>query len=185
MYANHVPLLSDHGRTGDGVADLVTFALLSIRQPFTLIPRQFRDVRKRGAKSQWLFGFKLPGYIYVKAHGAILASDLNSTPDAVDAIEILTRVPGLGIVKAAFVAQMLGYDVACFDSRNAKVLGLGSRPFRTDGKPPLRRRVVSYVAMTRDTGGAEYWWDNWCERVAVDRGRTPMQISAMHLEVLK
>lgn len=190
MYADHVPQLRAHGEaTPQGLADLITFALLTIRQPFTRMPEQFREVRKHGAEAACLFGWKQPGYEYAHEHSASMQARLRETTGAEEAIEVINDVPGLGIVKSAFVAQMLGHDVACFDSRNAVKLKLGPRPFRPrkdDRSLAWRRRqIVSYVHMTRESGGAEFWWNDWCERVGRDNGMPAIKISAIHLEVLQ
>lgn len=94
----------------------------------------------------------------------------------------------MGIVKAAFVAQMLGHDVACLDSRNVEREGLPARQWRTDGdaRKATRghvRKVGRYIAATR--GHARRYWNEWCAYVAQDYDLTPLAVSELHLAICK
>lgn len=187
MYANDVPRISDwaHDRP-ENLRDLITFVLLTIRVPFGRVAPAMDDVRRQGADSAFLWGWKRPGYEYVRDNAEILFGDLFDA-DTVTAIDILaTRVPGLGIVKGAFVAQMFGHNVACMDTRNLSDLGYSGRYARTDGRfdklrPETRqRKIADYVSMTIASGGAEHWWDHWCTGIAPSLVTTPDKVSRMH-----
>lgn len=191
MYSDHVPLLTRHGQTARGLADLATFVLLTIRQQFPRVPDEMKDVRKTGENSRALFAWKLEGYrdLHKPAWEGVAARVL-ATRKADYAIETLMgAVHGLGIVKAAFVAQMLGHPVACLDSRNLVRLGLSKRAFRAwrgDGYSAraIGRKVTAYVATCERAGGASFLWDAWCTEVGRDYGSTAQQISAMHLAAI-
>ena len=97
--------------------------------------------------------------------------------DAVGAIDALTSVNGLGIVKPAFVVQMCGLDVACLDSHNLTRLGLSQSHFKlskTVSHATKRKKIAEYVEYTRETGGAEYWWNTWCNYVAGNRANSSL-----------
>lgn len=96
----------------------------------------------------------------------------------------MLEVPGLGIVKSAFVLQLMGFDVACLDSRNIKREGRNPRAFRTDGNDPhmLRPKVARYLDETY--GKAETYWDAWCRDVAEAYHLTPEAVSELHLSIV-
>lgn len=187
MYAEDAPRISEwaHDRP-ENLRDLITFVLLTIRVPFQRVEASMIDVRKQGANSAFLWGWKRPGFEYVRDNAAELHADLFDA-DTITAIDILaTRVPGLGIVKGAFVVQMLGHEVACMDTRNLVELGYEGRYMRTDGvfaklRPATRqRKIVDYVQTTIASGGAAHWWDHWCSGIAPGLAMTPNEVSRLH-----
>ena len=188
MYADHVPLINDAMRTDAATfARGVMFASLSIRQPVENVPAYLDDLDQTGAESVYLLGMKRNTYRHVMAHREALWSDVCavSLDRPQDAIARLLEVPGLGIVKAAFIAQFLGHDVACLDSRNVAREGRALRAWRTDGLSPARlsAKVDAYCAET--WGKAEFYWNAWCEDVASARPRhSAEEISALHLAIL-
>ena len=139
-----------------------------------------------------LFGHKFDAWAWISDDGnaARLWRNLLALENYADklacehAIACLLEVPGLGIVKAAFICQLMGFDVACLDARNIKREGRNPRAFRTDGKAPhlLRAKVAAYVAETH--GRAQEYWDAWCYDVAEAYGRTAQQISDLHLAII-
>lgn len=196
MYARDMPLLKAHAEASpEGLADVITFTLLSIRQPFATVERAMRDVRVNGAESVYLWGWKREGFEYAwdNAHHLYFQC-IARQPGAVDCIDALaTLVPGLGIVKGAFVAQMLGHNVACFDTRNLAALEIDPRTFREfkrrEGKCVVRyetraRRIADYVQMTIETGGAAHWWDLWCHALAPQFAGEADAVSAKHVEII-
>jgi hypothetical protein len=87
-------------------------------------------------------------------------------------------------VKGAFIAQLMGYDIACLDARNVSREARNPRAYRTDGKTPrqLEPKVRLYVGET--FGRAAEYWDLWCEDVAQAYGRTAQEISELHLAIV-
>jgi len=180
MYDNDIPVLRAHGHASPkGFADVATFVLLTIRQRLELIEAQFKDVRRRGAKSVYLFGSKRDGFHYLQEHAAPLHADVlkaYATQDTVAAIDLIQTVPGLGIVKGAFVAQCLGFtDAACLDSINVQRMGFDPRaPFLAGrGERPckpaaFRKRIEQYLYVCNEHGNARYWWNSWCDYKAND-----------------
>lgn len=189
-YHNHVAAISEWALEGpENLADIITFALLSIRQPFSGLVDTMADVRANGSSSAYLFGFKIDGYRYARARQDEMLADLRDAADendVVTAMNVLTRVPGLGLAKAGFVAQMLGFPVGCIDSRNAAVHGIDYKTIRLDKahiKNPWtwHRKVKTYVNLCKHLGGAAKLWNDWCEAYEPGNGEG---ISARHCEAL-
>jgi hypothetical protein len=187
MYAEHVPLISAHMRASpEGFVRGVMFAICSIRQPVTIVPDQLDELEQ--GDTSCLFGHKRDAYAYLAEHSVALWRDVCALSDPCAAIGRLCDVPGLGVVKAAFVCQLLGLNVACLDARNIKREKRNPRAYRSDGEarkrtPAFKRKVARYVAET--SGRAEYYWNAWCEDVAATYRRTPLEISELHLSVCK
>lgn len=194
MYARDMAKVRKHGLASpDGLVDVITFALLTIQQPLQTVERQFADVAKRGAHSVYLFGAKRGGFVYACEHKAALYAAVTQAASAaspVAAIEALCAVPCLGMVKAAFVAQLLGLEVACLDRHNLARLGLREDAFRLPKKalPATRRaKIAAYVDACAASGGSRYWWDSWCTHVAGRRGsplKTAAAVSAYHWQCM-
>lgn len=195
MYADHMPQLREHGQASyAGFADLVTFAVLSVRQPFIKTPEQMADVRKKGLDSDFLWGWKHDNYRFMHDKdewaGPAIWHTVRDAKLPEDALEALVKVPGLGIAKGGFVAQMMGHNVACFDSRNLAKYGIPLRKYRLDNWRPMkdstvRRKIENYCDDCREHGGAQVFWDDWCTSAAKDYAETPDQISALHLAAIR
>jgi hypothetical protein len=194
MYNRDMPLLRAHALASpDGLVDVIAFVLSTIQQPLASCARQMADIRAHGAASVYLFGSKRAGYEYAVEHREVLFAAVVKAVevgDVVGAVDVLANVPGLGVVKASFVAQIVGLEVACLDSHNLKRLGLPETAFRLSKgvKPATKRaKIAAYVQACGDTGGAEYWWNSWCSHVAgIGRANkrlpTADAVSAFHVE---
>jgi hypothetical protein len=142
---------------------------------------------REGVDSKYLLGHKRDAYAYLETHHVELWNTVRSAESVREAILALLHVPGLGIVKSAFICQLAGFNVACLDSRNNKRLGLNADRYRTRGGKSkqgkaVAKKVDAYIA---ETGGrAREFWDTWCADVAGFWGSTPHEISAIHLAIL-
>jgi len=194
MYKTDARKMARHARRSPaGLTDLVTFALLTIQQPLQTVERQFADVREHGAASKYLFGAKREGFAYAVEHADMLHAGMMAAlavDDVVGAIDLVALVPGLGVVKAAFVCQMAGFDIGCLDRHNLARLGLPETAFRLPKKllPETRRaKIAEYVRYTRAAGTSEFWWDSWCAYVAGRRGsplKTAAAVSRYHCSAI-
>jgi len=176
MYDRDMPAMRAHALASpEGLTDVITFVLCTIQQPLQSVSNQMSDIRANGASSKFLFGSKRAGYLYAVEHAAVLHAAIVAaveTNDVVGAVDVLTNIPSLGVVKASFVAQICGLEVACLDTHNLKRLGLAETAFKLSKsvKPATKRaKIAAYVKVCGETGGARHWWNSWCEYVAGSR----------------
>lgn len=162
---------------------VVAFVLLTIQQQFTWMPQQVKDVAQFGTKSRFMFGWKPDGLEFARQNKRRLwqaASAVWHKESSLDdlILEYLS-IPGLGIVKASFLAQLTVADGACLDTVNIQRLGLAADAFKTPKSlkiGALKARLLTYNATWRAHGDSAYWWDTWCDTLAdrteIDSGRT-------------
>jgi hypothetical protein len=193
MYAEHIPQINAGMRDCPEVfARGVMFSILSIRQPITRIPKMLRDLDKNGENSTALNpAMKFDGWQYMQDHATATWRDVCAL-DTRDALVRLLAVPSLGIVKAAFVLQFLGHDIACLDTHNLNKLGLSLRTFanhcrtgRSHTGGFTSRQIDLYFSLAATHGRAESFWDTWCNERAPAYGITGDEISALHLEIIR
>lgn len=170
--------------------------LLSIRQPFHTIARMMDDVQAQGARSQYLWGFKRPGFKYLLDNYKGIHSLVNlynrGTMSHDTFVHDLMAVPGMGVAKASFFAQLLVGEGACLDSHNLAYLGLGARTFDFDKGASTTancyKKIAKYEATWRAVGDSARWWDDWCDLVAAqypDFFRDGSEVSALHRVALR
>ena len=173
MFYRDMPLLRSHALSSPaGLLDVIAFVLCTIQQPLQSVAKQMADIRANGAEARALFGSKRPGYVYARDHIEVLYAAVKrgaEVGDTVGTVDALLAIPGLGVVKASFVAQICGLEVACLDTHNLRALGLAETAFKLPkGLKPATRlaKVAAYVAVCAESGGSAFWWDRWCETVA-------------------
>jgi hypothetical protein len=157
--------------------DVGLIALLSIRMQWVGVGNQLADVRANGRKSKCLWGHKRKGYDYLVENKRVLyrtVRDLRAGRISTRAfIRQWLKVPGLGIVKAGFVAQMTCGKAGCLDMHNIERYGLDVKAFVV----PKRVNIADQMAVIDDTinhylsvcelcGGTEVLWNGWCMYVA-------------------
>lgn len=186
LYAQHNPVIANYMREStEGFFRGAIFAVLSIRKPIVVVPDDLKAVANGDLSP--LFGHKLDAHLYLLDHGPALRERVLSAPDNATRLAALCEVPGLGIVKAGFVLQLMGYDVACLDTRNIKREGRPPREFRSDGRKgkatkAFRARITHYLAEVE--GRSAEYWDHWCEDVAKVYKMTADEISELHLSIV-
>jgi hypothetical protein len=142
--------------------------LLSIQQPWHSVRRQFDDVQANGSASRFLWGNKGKAWAFLQEHAGRIADAILSE-DHEAAILTVLEVPGLGIVKASFLLQMLTGEGACLDLHNLDRLGLKRDAFKTPKTlkvDTVKARIATYVATWKAQGDSRFWWDSWCNHVA-------------------
>lgn len=157
----------------DNLVSTAVLVLLTIRQPFYGISAQVTDVRTKGATSSYLFGMKRDGYRYAVENKASLhnaVKDRVAGKITLDALILrFLEIPGLGIVKASFLAQMAVCEGACLDTHNLLALGLHAQTFKTPKTlqvATIARKIAAYNAVWRAIGDSAHWWNGWCDFVA-------------------
>ena len=190
MYQRDCNLIAQYAMTSpDALYDIVEFTLCTINMPLSRVHTQRISIREHGIKSKWVSSAKAKGITYALEHKAelhtlmlnikeVLSSDpyadlspIAGINGAQAAVDLFMRIPSIGMVKAGFIAQMCGFEVACLDRHNIRMLGLSETALLVSKKikPELRlKKIYSYVELCRQRG-AEYWWDTWCNYVA-DKG---------------
>lgn len=199
MYDRDVAAIAAHAKASpDGLMDVIEFVLCTIRQPLGRVINQREDIANKGAASNYLFSAKRDGWTYANENKGYLHRvmlDIMSREDSserkADLIQHFMQVPGLGMVKAAFVVQCIGGETACIDSHNLKRLGLPVTAVKIGAKlkpETIRKKVLDYVEMCDATGGAAYWWNSWCNYVAGNRGNKSLttgdEVSAYHTQAV-
>jgi len=210
MYQRDCNLISHYATTSpDALYDIIEFTLCTINMPLSRVHTQRLSIREHGIKSKWVSSAKALGITYAQEHKAELHTlmlnlkeVLNSDPyadlspitginAAQAAVDLFMRIPSIGMVKAGFISQMCGFEVACLDRHNIRMLGLPETALLVSKKikPELRlKKIYSYVELCRQRG-AEYWWDTWCNYVAEKGGMnkslpTGDAVSAYHVTTI-
>jgi hypothetical protein len=176
----------------DGFTRVATFVLLTIQQQLVMVPKAMADVDAKGRSSAFLFGSKRAGYVYVQTHKiALHSAALQYKRGEISFNELLLQfiaIPGLGLVKASFLAQCSVTHGACIDTHNLTRLGLPVSAFKLPKGLKIDNvlaRITAYQAICDASGDSAYWWDSWCDHLAqrkqyVTRGMTGANVSALH-----
>lgn len=177
MYRRDMTEISNIAYYKNSVAGIVGFTLSTIQAGLSTCDQQAKKVLKHKYKANCLWGKKAEGlqyaiendgYLYSKATHIMQTYGYGSVDGIIEVILLFMKVPNLGMVKASFVAQQLGFDVACLDTHNLKRLGMKDNFTKvpagmTDaGK---RKKIRTYVELCQKEG-SEYWWNTWCDYVA-------------------
>ena len=190
MFSTHQKAISDFA-LGSNVGLERTFRLvfLSIRQPFHSMQKQMQDVDANGMQSPYLFGWKRDGLAFVRANASTIRETLKAVPsgygDAQALLDVAT-VPGLGLVKAGFVLQLVTGSVGCLDSHNMQRFGLNVSAFKygSNASDALKRKkALAYLDACWKAGGCESLWNGWCDYVAAQQPKhwhSGFDVSAMH-----
>jgi len=163
----------------EGLRHVVTFVVGTIRERFYRAEEVTEELLLNGANSKMAWGNRKKALVSFREQKHNLR-DLRSQSIPA-AIKELRKITGVGTVKAGFILQLLGRDVACLDSHNLNKLGISASYFNSE------KRVEEYVALTQQRG-AEYWWDSWCELIA---NRYPKhfknadEVSLIHAKAIK
>lgn len=181
MYREHATLIQEHVgmRSFRAFHSVALFTLATIRVPLWAAAASTRAIladdgdRNSQAFRRVIWGHKLDGLEYLgSAHGKAVFAVANwhaYRSDAAGVLDALTRVPGLGLAKAGFLAQMVYGLAGCLDTHNLRRFGLSANlcTLRGNLKPPTRaRRINAYLEAVEQCGGTENLWDDWCEHLA-------------------
>ena len=197
MYREDVAAIEAHvAASPAGLVDVIEFVLCTIQAGLSTVKAQREDIAQHGLKSKFLWGKKSDGLEYARTHASYLWGKLHhlkekgrNDPETIaQATLLLMDVPNLGMVKASFVLQCIGFNTACIDSHNLTRLGLKPSAVKVSDKlsPKARKaKVLSYIALCQEQG-SEYWWNSWCEYVAGNRANryltTADAVSAYHVD---
>jgi hypothetical protein len=202
MYSRDVTEIKSFVRWGgtDAFVNTGLFVLLTIQAGLSTVKGSMEKVSIDGVKANCLWGKKDEGYKYLIKHGDYLRGEMykiadakgyNSVEACADVVELFMQVPNLGMVKASFLAQCLGFNVACIDGHNVKRLGINPNLVKTPPKAmkpeTARRKVEEYIVLTQREG-SKYWWNTWCEYVAGNKANRKLTtgnvVSKFHVECI-
>ena len=181
MYQRDCTEIVQHAlQSPDGLYDVIEFTLCTINMPLSRVIEQRKSIKLHGIMSKWVSSTKAQGITYAQEHKVELHTlmlNIRETAgcDTIDGaqavVDLFMRIPSIGMVKAGFIGQMLGFQVACLDRHNIRALGLSESALRINKKASQEvrlKKIREYVKLCRRKG-SEYWWDTWCNFVA-DRG---------------
>lgn len=167
------------GASPDNLTRVLQFVILTIRQPLHRMAADFDTIELGGNDALGvLFGWKFEAYNHVYTKRRTITSyvehvarvGLSDRDHAIALIEYFADLPGFGIVKAGFAAQLLAGVGACLDSHNIERYGLRAADFarfKTLRTAKARqRKVARYVDLCMELGTSQEHWDSWCEYVA-------------------
>ncbi len=125
------------------------------------------------------------GPAWCAEQGALLIAE----DDTVTVLDHLVTLPGLGLVKAGFLAQLYGFKVGCIDSHNASIfqVRVDDYTIRPTMKAETRQRKIrEYIDLCYAIGGSDFLWDNWCAYLSGIYANvgTPTDVSAKHVELI-
>lgn len=196
MFQDHQPIVSQSARAGaDGFKRVCQFVLSTIRVGLPTACDATRKLAKTGNRDpSAFFGHKLDGLAYLETHAEplwALCEHLAATLDGRDLenalVDALINIPGIGLAKAGFIAQLVYGCSGCIDTHNLIRFGMRATEFKYDKcrnyRPVTRQRHIErYNETVSQCGGTEKLWDDWCTFVSdAQRYGTPEQVSAMHL----
>ena len=185
-----LPIVAACQQSAEMTVRAAQMVILSIRYPFLDLAMPMADVDAHGAESRFIYGWKRDSLAYVVRNAGALhsiARALYTQEIALaDAVLAFSAVPGLGIVKASFLAQLTAGDGACLDAHNVDSLGLARTAFKfpkTLTVDAQRARIAAYNAAWQTVGDSAWWWDRWCDARATKRaarGVTGADVSRLH-----
>ena len=187
--------------------DGIMFVVLAVKAPFHTMYNQMQDYRKHGLSSKYVWGFKKQTLEYLLENRDDLYKDLMDmwTGDwwgdmrtgkherDKEMMLRLTMVPGLGMVKAGFVMQMMFGRVGCIDVHNMRRFYKISEKDITFTKMAKTNtkleKINNYVQICKGNRSTEKLWDSWCEQLVDKRCnkghfQSGWDVSVFHLESL-
>lgn len=202
MFSKHQPIIARYARsTPEAMARVQTFVYLTVQQPLFLVPMAMKDVDRSGIESRFLWGWKRDAYSFIDQNKTTVHRDMALLYDgSADPVrqerEILAygaTMPGMGLVKAGFMAQLCFGVGGCIDTHNVNRFQTGRAQFlRADSykrvSPGTKAKYLTeYQSLLASAGGCEALWDDWCIYVH-SRGRgsynSAEHVSQLHVEAL-
>lgn len=159
---------------------VLRFVCATIRQPLELVPMIMHDFDQLGSDSRFAYGWKASALqYYADNRRAIYDNAINiyfahACPEAQERelLAYFAELPGLGLVKGAFVCQLAFGVGGCMDSHNMSRFDVNPARFGAGAYKALKRvasrtaRVDEYCGMVGEIGGGAFLWDSWCDYVA-------------------
>jgi hypothetical protein len=199
MFTNHQPKIKAYAiKNGDNFFKVIQFVLLTIQQPLHSIPFQMTLVDSEGLAANCLWGVKREAWLWHKKNKnfvydhAMLLDHIHVNPGhaASELLIYFASLPGLGLAKGGFLAQLTFGLVGCLDSHNVERYGLAksqvsASAFKRAKTPTTRHaKVNQYLDLCLELGGCEGLWNSWCEYVYTKQAHQGYYNSAHHVSEL-
>lgn len=176
MYAEDQSRIEEWCRNPDKLMTVALMVLLSIRMQWVGVGTQMASVRELGVDSPCLWGFKLDGYKYLRDNKVELYRAVREYRAGKTYLDDLLReflkVPGLGLPKAGFLAQLVVGEAGCLDMHNiarfdldSKVWVIRKRKDTADQVQEIDNKIALYLKLIDLCGGTEKLWNEWCEHL--------------------
>jgi hypothetical protein len=170
------------------------FVIATIRFPFQSVPMAMADIDALGQESRFVYGWKRDSLRYIAEHKSELHASARACAKGKLSLDSLLlaflAVPGLGIVKASFLAQLSVGNGACIDAHNLRAMGLSETAFRLSKALTVRtvqQRIAAYNGAWRAIGDSAHWWNVWCDNLATLRAAhfaDGAHVSRLHREII-
>ena len=158
----------------EGTKWVALLAIVSAQQHFYKMGDALVSLQRDGAQAWCLYGPKRAGWAWLETKATYLWAQIsewnevgNLDPELV--LSELLKVPGMGMVKAGFFAQMTLGVTGCLDSHNMERLGFHPRTIRwpsSAGPSGKALAIRRYLAAVSEAGGSEVLWNDWCRDMA-------------------
>lgn len=201
MFRSHQPLISAYAKSSpDAMHDVMVFVLCTIQQALHTVPMAMDSIRKEGAESRFIWGFKRKAYENLVENKEAIYRQSMALYDAFPNPDIATRellmyfanIDGFGLAKGAFCVQLIFGLCGCIDSHNVARFGLNPTEFKASRFKAAKQYATkyqfldTYIDLVELCGGCERMWDEWCEYVYESNKvfyRSAQHVSAIHAEV--
>lgn len=201
MYATHQPLVSAYAKANpDNMADVLTFVIATIQQPFYGVHDAMRSIRKEGLGSRFVWGFKTPAIDSIQTNKQAIydlaMNTWNAHPEPSVAerelMLVFSHIEGLGLAKGGFAVQLIFGLSGCLDSQNVARFNLNACEFKASlfkGAKQWSRKyqlLDTYLDIVHFCGGTAKLWDEWCIYVHQQnpaRYKSAEHVSRIHAEI--
>jgi len=167
------------------------FVVATIQQQLETVPVILTGFVSEGGGSKYAWGFKSNSIEYLDANYCELYRDAMRAKDKPGKLlAVFLRVPGFGIVKAGFLAQIFANQTGCIDVHNVTLYGVPMSALRYTKKckaKTLREKRAQYIDLCAGLGGSAELWSRWCDYVAAMRPNNwanGSEVSRFHVDVI-
>ena len=219
MFAKHQPKISAYARKNpDNFAAVLRFVVVTIQNRLFNCPSDCETVSEvitgrandatELAAQGILYGHKRGAVETIQAEKESLfwqAEEIfyHATSEreaASGLIALFVSIPGLGMVKAGFAAQLIYGVAGCLDSHNIARYGIDPKRLKSDlyknakTYKTRQKHLNFYLDLCEQFGGCESLWNSWCEHLAIAskedktgirmNGNKPLYENADHVSAL-
>ena len=200
MFNQDQTVIGSYARSNaDQFARTCQFVILTVQQSLFNVEADFSQIDDGDNDvTGILFGWKYAAFNSIWTNRERLytqcehyAETLEGNDLAAAIIDCIASEPGYGLVKAGFVAQLIYGVGGCLDTHNIRRFGLKESTFAKyktlKTAKAKRAKLLKYVTLCSDLGGAAALWDSWCEYVYSRQPaayRSADHVSETHLTAL-